>query len=612
MSWVTILWSVDAAVCWSFGAMFLLVWLHQRKNLPYLLFAITAFGVGTFAWFELALMRAPNPETYANLIRWIHVPVWIVMVSLVCFVRLYLNAGRIWLAWSIIVTRTAALIVNFVVTPNLNFREITGLQYQIWFGGEQVAMAMGRPSPWTLIGQFSLLLFSIYVVDATLTAWRRGEHRQAWIVGGSLILFVMLAWLQTAIILLGIVRIPFIIGVPFLGLLVVMAYQLSTDLLRAAKTSAALQESQQRILLAAEASHLALWTWEIPEDMIWVTEEGRPLYGVSRDEKINWDRFLSTVVPDDRGSVQQALDAAMTGSGKYSAEYRVQLADGSVRWITARGNTEFGAHHQPMRLRGVSLDVTERKLAELEARQHRDELTHLSRVTMLGELSGSLAHELNQPLTAILSNAQAAQRFLDRNPIDVNELHEILADIVAQDCRAGEVIRRLRLLLKKGEVQRQPLDVNEVVADVMNLVRSDLVNQQVAADVELAPNLPSVLGDRVQLQQVLLNLVLNACDAMADVDSTRRRLTLATQAASGRQVAVEVRDAGHGIPADQISRVFDPFFTTKSAGLGLGLSVCRTIVQAHGGSLEVSSEVRAGSVFRFSLPGSANGDHERA
>jgi hypothetical protein len=165
MSWVTILWSIDGAVCWSFGAMFLLVWLHQRKNLPYLLFAITASGVGSFAWFELALMRAPNPDTYANLIRWIHVPVWIVMVSLVCFVRLYLNAGRIWLAWSIIVTRTMALIVNFIVTPNLNFREITGLQYQPWFGGEQVAMAIGRPSPWTLIGQFSLLLFSIYVVD---------------------------------------------------------------------------------------------------------------------------------------------------------------------------------------------------------------------------------------------------------------------------------------------------------------------------------------------------------------------------------------------------------------------------------------------------------------
>ncbi len=233
-----------------------------------------------------------------------------------------------------------------------------------------------------------------------------------------------------------------------------MAYELSMDVLRAAKLSAALQESQQRILLAAEASRLAIWNWEIPDDIVWVTEEGRPLYGVSRDEKITWSRFVATLHPEDRGGVQQALDAALRGDGRFSSDYRVVLPDGGVRWIDALGRVEFGAGGKPLRLRGVSLDVTERKRAEMEAQQNRDELTHLSRVTMLGELSGSLAHELNQPLTAILSNAQAAQRFLDCNPIDLAEVREILEDIVAQDQRAGEVIHRLRLLLKKGEVQR--------------------------------------------------------------------------------------------------------------------------------------------------------------
>jgi C4-dicarboxylate-specific signal transduction histidine kinase len=221
---------------------------------------------------------------------------------------------------------------------------------------------------------------------------------------------------------------------------------------------------------------------------------------------------------------------------------------------------------------------------------------------MLGELAGSLAHELNQPLTAILSNAQAAQRFLARDGIDVQEVREILADIVAEDKRAGEVIHRLRLLLRKGEVQRQPLDVNGVVEEVLKLVRSDLVNQGVTAWPDLAPDLPVIECDRVQLQQVLLNLVLNACDAMAGAEPGARQIKIRTAREEDGAVRISVADRGPGIPPDLRERVFEPFYTTKPQGLGLGLTVCRSIVTAHGGRLWSENGQKGGAVFCLSLP----------
>ncbi|HEY4592668.1 MAG TPA: MASE1 domain-containing protein [Thermoanaerobaculia bacterium] len=247
-------------------------------------------------------------------------------------------------------------------------------------------------------------------------------------------------------------------------------------------------------------------------------------------------------------------------------------------------------------------DITGRKQAELAARLHQQELAHLTRVAMLGELSGTLAHELNQPLTAILSNAQAGQRLLAREPVDLAEVRDILHDIAEDDRRAGEVIKRLRAMLKKDEVKSLPLDLNELVEEVIDFSHSDLITRNVALTVELAPALPPVLGDRVQLQQVLLNLVLNACEAMKAKPTWERRLTMATAPDADDGVRVSVVDRGTGIPADELERVFEPFFTTKEHGLGLGLSICRSIVAAHGGRLWASNNENGGATFHLTLP----------
>jgi C4-dicarboxylate-specific signal transduction histidine kinase len=247
-------------------------------------------------------------------------------------------------------------------------------------------------------------------------------------------------------------------------------------------------------------------------------------------------------------------------------------------------------------------DLVAQQRAELEAKEQRLQLTHLTRVALLGQLSGALAHELNQPLTAILSNAQAAQRFLAADRIDPEELREILGDIVAADQRAGEVIRRLRALFKKGETQFQLLDANEVVREALDLAHGDLVTRNIEVTTELAPRLPAVAADRVQVHQVLLNLLINASEAMSANAAEERRLTVSTQPLSGGGVQVSVADRGPGIPEDRQPRLFEPFFTTKPQGMGLGLSISRSIVTAHGGRLWSTNNPVRGVTFHVALP----------
>lgn len=248
-----------------------------------------------------------------------------------------------------------------------------------------------------------------------------------------------------------------------------------------------------------------------------------------------------------------------------------------------------------------------RQQAEGEARALRQDLAHVGRVSVLGELTASLAHELNQPLTAILANAQAAQRLLAAEVVNLDEIREILDDIVADDKRAGGVIRRLRSLLRKGDPEFCALDLSELVAEVAGLVRNDAVTRHVTMRLELAADLPAVRGDRAQLQQVVLNLVLNGLEAMQPPHAGDRTLVIRTTRDGPAAVAVAVVDTGVGLDGADVARLFQPLHTTKAEGLGMGLAIARTIVEAHGGRLEATGSAGGGATFRFTLP-AAGGD----
>jgi len=530
------------------------------------------------------------------------VPVWVLTLSFVAFVRLYLRAGRRWLAWSLYGLRTFVLILNFILTPNINFRQITSIRQFSWWGGEVISVPIGVANPWGMLSSLSLLLLLVFFVDATITVWRRGDRLRALFVGGSMIFGAILAW-HVPLVIWGVIEIPFFLGFAYSGIVAAMGYELCSDMARTVQLARELEASDKRLNLAAESADLGLWEWDIVRDQIWITDKGRSLFGFEPSEKLDFDRFRSGLHPEDRGSVLKAVENSLRTGAEYRSEFRIVLPNEQLRWIVGRGHVEFNSEGQPVRMRGASLDITKRKQAELEAARQRNEMVHLSRVTMLGELSGSIAHELNLPLSAILWNAQAAQRVLANGNADLAEVREILNDIVSEDQRAGEVICHLRLWLKKGEVQQHSLHINEVVQDVLKLIRSDLVNQKVTVDCELARNVPTVTGDPVQLQQVLLNLVVNACDAMVDCNTPERRLVIRTGTENGNgAVLVSVTDRGGSIPEEKMEQIFEPFFTTKAKGMGLGLSVCHTIIVAHRGKLWATNNADRGATFYFSLP----------
>ena len=608
MSWVTIIWSMVASACLTLAAVNLLVWCKKRTEWANLLFSLTAVGTAGMAYCELWMMQAGTPAQFGTALRWLHVPAWALLVALVGFVGLYLRAGRPWLAWSFVGLRTLSLLLDFLVGQNLNYREITRLRH-IPFFGESVSVAEGVANPCMLVGQLSLLLLVLFVADATVTVWRRGDRRQALTVGGSIVFFTLAGTVQAVLVLWEMVHWPMTTSFFYLGIVVAMGYDLSRETLRAAQLSEDLQESEERMTLAAEAAGFGVWMWSIARNHIWGSEQWLGLFGFAPDAIVTFENVMQRIHPEDREQVERAVRRALEDRVDYAGEYRVVLPDNTQRWVTARGRVYPDTQGKPIRMMGATTDITAGKQAEEKAQRQHEELAHLSRVTTVSELSGSLAHELNQPLAIILTNAQAAQRLLAQQPPDLAEAREILADIVSEDQRAGEVIRRLRSLLKHGETSLQPLAVNGIVEEVLQLSRNSLIGHGITVHRTLAPNLPQVQGDHIQLQQVLLNLIINASDAMSANPPAGRQLTVVTARRDGA-VRISVSDTGCGLPPDA-GRIFEPFYTTKKHGLGLGLPICRSIIAAHKGRLLAEASERAGgspgATFHLELPPAAEG-----
>jgi PAS domain S-box-containing protein len=832
-----------------------IVWCKDRGAHANLVFAVGAVAVAVFAGLELALMRAETPVQFGTVARWIHVPGWVLIVSIVAFVRLYLNAGRRWLAWAVVAVRTLALILNFVLSPNINYRKLTALR-QMPFLGEPVSVPVGVPNPWMLVAQFSLLLLVIFVVDASITVWRRGDRRRAVVVGGSIVLLVVLASVQAVAMTWGIMATPLTVSLFYLILVAAMAYELSYDLIHAAqltrqlqaseatlresearfrivadaapvliwmadtdklctffnktwfeftgrtleqemgngwadgvhpddldrcfktykeafdarkpfvmqyrlrrndgdyrwisdngvprydangtfagyigscvdvtdllKQQKALDEFEERVALAAEAAQLGVWEFDTTTERIWVSDKICQLFQFPAGDEITYGEFQKRVHPADRAARDRLLRRAIRDRGGYETEYRILLPDGTVRWIAGRGRYLPEKDGKSARFLGVSMDITERKHAEelfqlateaspsgtvlvdhqgrivlvnahIEelfgyardeligkavdilvperfarahasdranfsaapearalgagrelfgrrkdgsefpveiglnpiqtprglvvlanvvdisarlaaeelARRSREQVELLSRVSLLGEMTASLAHELNQPLAAIVNNAAAAMQYFEQGRLDAKQLKEILADVVADGHRAYSIMTNVRSAIKKGSAIRGPINLNDVVKAVTHMVQSDAAAQFCRVEMSLAQDLPNIEGDPTQIQQALINLVRNAFDAMRDATPSRRTVEIATSCNGDGTILVAVRDYGPGISEPTRERLFEQFFTTKKDGLGMGLAIVRSIVDAHGGTVAAENAEGGGARFHFRLP----------
>ena len=301
------------------------------------------------------------------------------------------------------------------------------------------------------------------------------------------------------------------------------------------------------------------------------------------------------VDPDDLAAIRVGLRAGGLGS----REVRFRNKNGTA--VTAVCSAEFIMFGSERCVLGVGLDVSERKEAEAQAGKLRDELAHLGRVSLLEALAGSLAHEIKQPLTAVMAHAETGRLLLANQAPNLAALREVLNDVVRDNKRAGEVVSRLRTLLKKSEAQHEPLDVNCMINHVAQLIEGNAIGRRITLTVELTRDMPIVLGDRIQIQQVAINLLMNAFDAVQPLEPSGRRVRLRSSC-QDQQALIEVIDSGPGLSDEVLARIFEPFYTTKQEGIGLGLPICRTIVEAHGGTIEARRNTGYGMTFSVRLP----------
>ena len=605
MNWIEIAWIAMSAASLTLGIIHLFVWVEHKSQYAHLLFFALAASATAFGAFELAMMQAPSAAAYAATLRWAHVPLAAVVLSIVWFVRFHFGAGRLWLAWATCGFRLLGLALNFVTGVNINFREVSSLHWWTLWGDAVVAGPVGSANALAIVPQVGNLLLLAFVVDASVALWRRGgadARRRAAIVGGGVVVCVASVAGFAALITLGWMHAPTIVMPGVFIVVLAMGYELGWDLIAATQLAERLRASEMRFRAVVEAVPSAILLVDDGGAIVLANAQAERLFGYPRAELLG--RPVDMLIPERlrgqhadlrRGYASDPRTRAM-GAGRELIALR---KDGSEFAIEAALTAM--ATGQGLFVLASVVDITLRRQLEQATARQRDELAHLSRVAMVGELSGSLAHELNQPLAAILSNAQAAQRFLAQNPPRVEQLAEILSDIVKSDHRARAVIQRLRSMLRKEQAQHDRLDLNELVGESLRLMRNDLLNRGVTVDTELASALAPVSGDRNQLQQVLLNLMINGCDAM-DPAQADRRLRLCTRRGEKGGVEFTVADRGAGIPPADLERIFEPFVTTKAKGLGLGLAICRSIIDGHGGRLWATNNADRGATLHCELP----------
>ena len=363
-----------------------------------------------------------------------------------------------------------------------------------------------------------------------------------------------------------------------------------------------LREREARISLAAESADLAFWVLYPEQNSVWMSEKGRAMYGFTLQEPLTRESLLSRIHTDERVAVEATFEQARASQRTFEIEHRIVPPYGKIRWVIARGRFLWDEHGNVLEIIGVTIDVSAQKQSDLQLQAQREELAHLSRVALIGEMTASIGHELNQPLAAIANNAAAARRFFDRGQIDPAILKQLLADIAAASHRAGEVINGIRGMVRKGQSTRSPLNLNAVIADTLRLVGSDILIRETAVVTDFDSRLPGVEAAPVQIQQVLINLIRNALDAVETLPPAERRIIISTSSLKGESAEVSVRDFGTGLPADGPEKVFDHFFSTKAEGMGMGLTIARSIVEAHAGTLGAEDVEGGGARFFFRLP----------
>jgi len=374
------------------------------------------------------------------------------------------------------------------------------------------------------------------------------------------------------------------------------------DVTERKRAEGALRQSEAYLAEAQKLTHTGSWVWEIAgKCALHLSEEWYRIYGFDPQEgMLAWNKRLERIHPDDRATRLKAIDKAISEKSDYDIEYRILLPGGTVKHLRTVGHPVLDSFGSLVQFVGSSSDITERKQAEEALRQTQSDLARVSRVTTMGELTASLAHEVNQPIAAAVTDANTCLRWLTRDQPDVEEARQAASRVVKDATRAAEIISRVRSLFRKDTRRRELVDVNEVIKEMIVLLHNEASRYSISVRTELT-NIPQTIGDRVQLQQVLMNLIINGIEAMKGVDGPRE-LIINSQRAENDKLVVSVRDTGVGLPQQETNQIFNAFFTTKPQGTGMGLRISQSIIESHGGRLWVSANSPRGASFYFTLP----------
>jgi len=613
MDWIAVVWLASIGACLVLALMHLLVWCRDWRSLANLCFPLIALGIVGLGASEIALMRTSSPSEFLEIVRLGHLIFGITVAASLLFVHFSFGTGRNWLLFAALALRAAAVVANYTTGGSLHFRSIEELGV-IRFLGEWVHVVVAaEENPWVRLGQIAAAFQIAYVTDASVRLWRRrgaGDRHHALWIGGSTVLLFLIAMILVGLISSKAIRAPILVSFPFFGMVLAISYDMSRNLQRSARLAADLEASERRLALAGSAGQLAFWEWDLKRDRIWLSPDGWPLIGLEARDLLSFTDFLANVHEDDRPRLKDQVERGIEPVEGFEAEFRVRNGGSSFRWLSALGRIEVSQAGEATVFRGCLTDITARKEAENDAEKQRRELAHLSRVSTLGALSGVLAHELNQPLAAILSNAQTGCRLIGSQALDLSELREILNDIVDDTKRAGAIIHSMRgMFSKDAPPELVPIDLNLVVGESLSLLNGEIVARKGKVDFAQTHPTPLVMGRFVDLQQVVVNLMLNGLDACSSGLGEQEgggapRLWIRIVRTTGA-VILEVADNGPGIDPEARGRLFEPFFSTKSSkgGLGLGLSISRDIVERLGGTLELSPlSGSGGAIFQIWLP----------
>ncbi|EEE48033.1 two-component system sensor histidine kinase NtrB [Roseibium alexandrii] len=600
MSLITIAWSFVSAIGVTVFFVQLVLWRAHKGNLAPLLAATMALSAAGGAICELVMAKAASVRVFEIAILLNNVMVFFLVIPMVWFVRLRLGTGPIWLAGAITVLWIIGLGVNLFLPGDLTFSSIESLQKRPTFWGETFNTPVGTANPFRIVSEVATLLIIMFTGWATIAAFRDGLRFHALRTGGPVLFFILAAGIHTVFVDLGMVGTPYMISWAFMAIAIALGSEIVGDAVSAARLHTQLQQSESRWQALFDNVDLGV---------IGVSAEGRITFAnrsmlslLGRaDCDVVGQPLENFVPPALRGELASRISTARQVGPRARTDYPLLDAEGKskdVVWslVAIRDHDETITDFM-----AICDDVTAARRTENDLNETRRTIEKLDRSAALAEITAGIAHELNQPLAGILSNAQAARRILPNSPTPIKDLAEILDDIIYDNKRARDIIIGLRQLLSPQVGSMCPVAMAAVIEDIRRLLSSEMTTRGISLAIEDMRIVPMVQANKVQIEQVFLNLILNAAHLLMDDGSEEPKIEIRWRV-RGKKLAVYVIDNGPGINPAMRKAILQPGVTTRKDGLGMGLTIVKRIIESHGGKIGFTSRADRGTVFRFTVP----------